>query len=142
MGVKHDLPKAALFRRVAELFETLSANTGATQLNSNTLSLTSQGTGTISSIFYGIYESVALTAGSGEMTGNTMNEASKTVKSTGTMYFIYEDWQVWAKILFAISLLLMMASLVITLLEIVLSAGALRVLLKDLEEQNEPRGDF
>jgi hypothetical protein len=55
-----------------------------------------------------------------------------------TMFFIYENWQVWAKILFAVSLLLMMASLVITLLEIVLSAGALRVLLKDLEEQNEP----
>jgi hypothetical protein len=54
-----------------------------------------------------------------------------------TMFFIYENWQVWAKILFAASLVLMMASLVITLLEIVLSAGALRVLLKDLEEQNE-----
>ena len=55
-----------------------------------------------------------------------------------TMFFIYENWQVWAKILFAVSLLLMMASLVITLLEIALSAGALRVLLKDLEEKNEP----
>ncbi|MDO8367933.1 MAG: DUF2721 domain-containing protein [Saprospiraceae bacterium] len=54
-----------------------------------------------------------------------------------TMYFIYEGWQVWAKILFAISLLLMMTSLVITLLEIALSAGALRVLLKDLEEKNK-----
>lgn len=53
-----------------------------------------------------------------------------------TMFFIYEGWQVWAKILFATSLLLMMASLVISLLEIVLSAGALRVLLKDLEERN------
>ena len=52
-----------------------------------------------------------------------------------TMYLVYEGLQVWAKILFAISLLLMMASLVITLVEIVLSAGALRVLLKDLEEK-------
>lgn len=58
-----------------------------------------------------------------------------------TMFFIYENWQVWAKLLFAVSLLLMMASLVITLVETVLSAGALRVLLKDLEEQNESRGD-
>lgn len=58
-----------------------------------------------------------------------------------TMFFIYENWQVWAKLLFAASLLLMMVSLVITLLETVLSAGALRVLLKDLEEQNESRGD-
>lgn len=53
-----------------------------------------------------------------------------------TMLFIYEGWQIGAKLLFAISLLLMMASLVITMLEIVLSAGALRVLLKDLEERN------
>ncbi len=56
-----------------------------------------------------------------------------------TMFFIYENWQVWAQLLFAASLLLMMASLVITLVETVLSAGALRVLLKDLEEQNESR---
>ncbi len=54
-----------------------------------------------------------------------------------TMYFVNEGWQVWAKILFAISLLLMMASLVITLVEIGLSAGALRVILKDLEEKNK-----
>jgi Protein of unknown function (DUF2721). len=52
-----------------------------------------------------------------------------------TMYFVYEGWQIWAKILFAASLLFMMASLVISLLEIVLSAGALRVLLKSLEEK-------
>jgi len=54
-----------------------------------------------------------------------------------TMYLVYEDLQVWAKVLFAISLLLMMASLVITLVEIVLSAGALRVLLKDWEEKTK-----
>lgn len=54
-----------------------------------------------------------------------------------TMYLIYEGAQVWAKILFATSLLLMMASLVITLVEIGLSAGALRVILKDLEENNK-----
>ncbi|MDX1913193.1 MAG: DUF2721 domain-containing protein [Saprospiraceae bacterium] len=52
-----------------------------------------------------------------------------------TMYLVYEGWQVWAKLLFASSLLLMMASLVISLVEIVLSAGALRVLLRDLEER-------
>jgi Protein of unknown function (DUF2721) len=51
-----------------------------------------------------------------------------------TMFFIYQGWQVWAKILFAFSLILMMASLVITILETVLSAGALKVLLRDLEE--------
>jgi len=52
-----------------------------------------------------------------------------------TMFFIYEGWQMWAKILFALSLLLMIASLFITLFEIFLSAGALRLLLKDLEEK-------
>lgn len=54
-----------------------------------------------------------------------------------TMYFIYEGWQVWAKVLFATSLLLLIGSLVITLLEIIFSAGALKVLLKDLEEKNQ-----
>lgn len=53
-----------------------------------------------------------------------------------TMFFIYEGWQVWAKVLFATSLLLLMASLVITLVEIGLSAGALRVVLKDFEDRN------
>lgn len=52
-----------------------------------------------------------------------------------TMFFIYQGWQLWAKALFALSLLLMIASLVISLVEIFLSAGALRMLLKDLEEK-------
>jgi hypothetical protein len=52
-----------------------------------------------------------------------------------TMFFVYQGWQMWAKILFALSLLLMMTSLVISLMEIFLSAGALRMLLKDLEEK-------
>lgn len=52
-----------------------------------------------------------------------------------TMFCIHEGWQLWAKILFAISMILMMTSLIISLIEIFLSAGALRVLLKDLEEQ-------
>jgi hypothetical protein len=54
-----------------------------------------------------------------------------------TMYLIYDNCHVGAKILFGVSLLLMIASLVITLIEIVLSAGALRVVLKDLEEKNK-----
>jgi magnesium-transporting ATPase (P-type) len=52
-----------------------------------------------------------------------------------TMFFVYEGWQIWAKILFALSLLLMTVSLAICLVEIFLSAGALRVLLKELEEK-------
>ncbi|MBK8555607.1 MAG: DUF2721 domain-containing protein [Lewinellaceae bacterium] len=54
-----------------------------------------------------------------------------------TMFMIYEGWQTWAKVLFAVSLLLMISSLVISLLEISLSAGALNVLLRDLEEKEK-----
>ncbi len=52
-----------------------------------------------------------------------------------TMFFIYEGWQVGGKILFALSLLMLMASLIISIVEIFLSAGALQVLLRDLEEK-------
>jgi Protein of unknown function (DUF2721) len=52
-----------------------------------------------------------------------------------TMFFIYQGFQAGAKWLFAVSLLLMMVSLFFSLIEIFLSAGALRVLLKDLEEK-------
>jgi len=52
-----------------------------------------------------------------------------------TMFLIYEGFQMWAKILFALSLLLMMTSLVISLVELFLSAGALRLLLRDLEKK-------
>jgi magnesium-transporting ATPase (P-type) len=55
-----------------------------------------------------------------------------------TMFLIYLHFQTAAKILFAISLLLMMASLVISLLEVLLSAGALRVVLKTLQEESDP----
>lgn len=52
-----------------------------------------------------------------------------------TMFLIYEGFQILAKILFALSLLLMMTSLVISLVELFLSAGALRLLLRDLEKK-------
>jgi hypothetical protein len=52
-----------------------------------------------------------------------------------TMFLVYEEFQIWAKILFAFSLLLMMTSLVITLMEIFLSAGALRVLIREFEDR-------
>jgi small-conductance mechanosensitive channel len=54
-----------------------------------------------------------------------------------TMFFLYEGWQLWAKILFSLGLLLMLASLVVSLVEIFLSAGALNVLLRDLEEKRD-----
>jgi hypothetical protein len=52
-----------------------------------------------------------------------------------TMFLIYGGFQMWAKILFAISLLLMIASLILSLVELFLSAGALRLLLRDLEKK-------
>ncbi|MCC6280443.1 MAG: DUF2721 domain-containing protein [Saprospiraceae bacterium] len=52
-----------------------------------------------------------------------------------TMFLIYEGLQIGAKILFGFSLLLMMTSLVITLMEILLSAGALRVLIREFEDR-------
>ena len=51
-----------------------------------------------------------------------------------TMLSIYEGQQFIAKILFLSALLLLIGSLVLSLLEITLSASALNVLLKDLEE--------
>lgn len=54
-----------------------------------------------------------------------------------TMFFVYEGWQIWAKILFALSLLLMITSLIISILELFLSAGALRMLLIDLEKKEK-----
>lgn len=52
-----------------------------------------------------------------------------------TMFLIYGGFQMWAKVLFAISLLLMITSLVLSLIELFLSAGALRLLLRDLEKK-------
>ena len=53
------------------------------------------------------------------------------------MFLVYEGHQVAARVLFALSLVLMIASLVISIIEIFLSAGALEVLLKDLEEKED-----
>lgn len=55
-----------------------------------------------------------------------------------TMFLIYEDHQVAAKILFAVSLVLMITSLIISIIEIFRSADALRLLLQDLEQKEKP----
>lgn len=52
-----------------------------------------------------------------------------------TMFLVYAGSQGFAKLLFAVSLVLMIVSLVCSLVEIFLSAGALRLLLKNLEEK-------
>jgi hypothetical protein len=53
-----------------------------------------------------------------------------------TMLLIYGGLSMAAKILFTLGLLMMIASLSISLVEIFLSAGALRLLLIDLEEED------
>lgn len=62
---------------------------------------------------------------------------ASTLGCVVTMFLVYEGLQMTAKIFFAISLVLMIISLITSLLEIALSAGALRLLLKDLEEKLE-----
>lgn len=54
-----------------------------------------------------------------------------------TIFLVYEGWQIGAKILFGLSLLMMVTSLILSLMEVFLSAGALRVLLKELEEKEK-----
>jgi hypothetical protein len=54
-----------------------------------------------------------------------------------TMYFVYAGWQLGAQVLFGIGLVLMMVSLFMSLIEIILSAGALRLILRDLEEKEK-----
>lgn len=52
-----------------------------------------------------------------------------------TMFLIFENLAVAAKVLFGISLLLMIVSLLLSLIEIILSAGALHLILQDMEEK-------
>lgn len=56
-----------------------------------------------------------------------------------TMFALYAQWQTSAKVVFALALLLMIASLVLSLIEIFLSAGALRMVLLDLQEKEQGR---
>jgi hypothetical protein len=50
------------------------------------------------------------------------------------MYSIYSDWQVIAKYIFAVSLLCLLTSLIISLIEITQSTKAIEVELSDIEE--------
>ena len=51
-----------------------------------------------------------------------------------TMYCIYSEWTVAAKYIFAISLISLLASLVISLVEITQSTKAIELELSDIEE--------
>ena len=54
-----------------------------------------------------------------------------------TMFALYAGWQWVAKTIFALALLLMIVSLVLSIVEIFLSAGALRMVLIDMEERED-----
>jgi Protein of unknown function (DUF2721) len=56
---------------------------------------------------------------------------------TLTMFVIYADWQGLGKVVFGVSLVLMMISLLLCVYEIFLSADALRLLLIDLEKKQQ-----
>ena len=51
-----------------------------------------------------------------------------------TMYSIYSEWQGAAKYIFAVSLLSLLTSLIISLIEIAQSTKAIEVELSDIEE--------
>src|SRR5204862_1800256 len=51
-----------------------------------------------------------------------------------TMYSIYSDWPAVAKYIFAVSLLSLLTSLIISLIEITQSTKAIEVELSDIEE--------
>lgn len=54
-----------------------------------------------------------------------------------TMFALFDGWQLVAKSVFGVALLLMIVSLVLSIVEIFLSAGALRMVLIDLEERDD-----
>ena len=56
-----------------------------------------------------------------------------------TMLLVYIGVQVYAKVIFLVALMLLIVSLALSITEIFLSAGALNVLLKDLEKSERER---
>ncbi|WP_434633683.1 DUF2721 domain-containing protein [Chromobacterium sp. CV08] len=51
------------------------------------------------------------------------------------MFQIYTGWQAWGELTFGVSLLCMIASLAVSLLELVRSSDALNILLSDLQAE-------
>jgi Protein of unknown function (DUF2721) len=52
-----------------------------------------------------------------------------------TMFFIYEEYVIWAQSIFGLSLLIFLASLALSLAEINISTDALELELKDMEHE-------
>ena len=58
---------------------------------------------------------------------------------TVAMFQVYTGWQAWGEITFGVSLLCMIGSLAVSLLELVRSSDALNILLSDLQAEYERR---
>jgi hypothetical protein len=50
------------------------------------------------------------------------------------MFAIYENWQVWGSVIFGVSLVLLMISLIFSIIEIQISVKALNIHLSDIEK--------
>ncbi len=55
-----------------------------------------------------------------------------------SMYCIYNQWMSWANGIFAFSLISLLASLIFSLVEIIISTNALELALKDMAELDDP----
>lgn len=51
-----------------------------------------------------------------------------------SMFAIYENWQVWGSVIFGVSLVLLMISLIFSIMEIQISVKALNIHLSDIEK--------
>jgi hypothetical protein len=51
-----------------------------------------------------------------------------------SMFAIYENWQVWGSVIFGVSLVLLMISLIFSIIEIQISVKALNIHLSDIEK--------
>jgi hypothetical protein len=52
-----------------------------------------------------------------------------------SMFAIYENWQVWGSVIFGVSLVLLMISLIFSIIEIQISVKALNIQLRDIEKE-------
>ena len=52
-----------------------------------------------------------------------------------SMFLIYVEMEIWANIIFGVSLVLLMASLILSLIEVQLSTRALEIQLKNMENE-------
>ena len=68
-----------------------------------------------------------------------IRDSASLLLCTLCMFFLFKDMQVAGKLFFSIALILMIASLLISLIEIFISVGTLDMLLEDIEKE-KPSG--